>query len=93
MGGARRYMHAGASGRGHAACRTFIVRIGLRNVRIPSGLPGSGKRIGRMRPAAIISSTRLIVDVRPAPSDELLLESDRPSIPEPTCIEGEAREV
>ena len=67
---------------------TFIVRIGLRKVRIPSGLPGSGKRIGRMRPAAIISSTRLIVDVRPAPSDELLLESDRPSIPEPTCIKG-----
>mmetsp|Transcript_35327 Transcript_35327/g.58518 ORF Transcript_35327/g.58518 Transcript_35327/m.58518 type:complete len:208 (-) Transcript_35327:37-660(-) len=41
---------------------SFIVRMGLRNVRMPSGLPGSGNRMGSMRPAAIISSTLSMVD-------------------------------
>mmetsp|Transcript_6009 Transcript_6009/g.20132 ORF Transcript_6009/g.20132 Transcript_6009/m.20132 type:complete len:221 (+) Transcript_6009:1133-1795(+) len=56
------------------------VITGLRNVRIPSGLPGSGKFIGRMRPAAIISSTFARVVERPEPSDAFDSETDTDDI-------------
>mmetsp|Transcript_2295 Transcript_2295/g.7108 ORF Transcript_2295/g.7108 Transcript_2295/m.7108 type:complete len:229 (-) Transcript_2295:2238-2924(-) len=56
------------------------VITGLRNVRIPSGLPGSGKFIGRMRPAAIISSTFARVVESPEPSDAFDSETDTDDI-------------
>ena len=46
--------------------------IGLRYVRIPSGLPGSGKLKGRMRPAAIISSTlEMVVAIDPSDATDM----------------------
>mmetsp|Transcript_12810 Transcript_12810/g.28916 ORF Transcript_12810/g.28916 Transcript_12810/m.28916 type:complete len:200 (-) Transcript_12810:2373-2972(-) len=52
------------------------VRMGLRKVRMPSGLPGSGKMKGRMSPASIISCTfPMVVSIgTPAPSEESLTD-------------------
>ena len=60
----RRVGQDAAVGLGYLNETSFIVMIGLRYVRMPSGLPGSGKRIGRIWPDAIICST---LDDRGAP--------------------------
>mmetsp|Transcript_20377 Transcript_20377/g.48301 ORF Transcript_20377/g.48301 Transcript_20377/m.48301 type:complete len:275 (-) Transcript_20377:1834-2658(-) len=62
---------------------SLSVMMGLRNVRMPSGLPGSGMRKARIRPASIISSTCARVDMPCMSTLESLDLPDLPLLDEP----------